>query len=531
MSSDPPEAAPTPPDAEVTRVAALDLGSNSFHLLVADVGPDATVTPVLREKVMLRLGDTVARFGRIEPKADEVVQTLRRMRLMIDSVGADETVACATSAIRDAEDSRAIVSRIYSETGLKVRVITGLEEARLIFEAVRASLVLDPAPALCLDLGGGSLELNIGDIETLAWSTSLPLGVGRLTARTVQEDPPTKRDVKHLRAAINDELEKVRGEVEEHAPAMLVGTSGTLCDLAAIALHRRNGAVPRSLNQVVVSRGELVDVHTMLIGMTSRERADVPGLESRRAEVVVAGSTLILAVMDMFDMDEMTVGEWALREGMLLEAAARFESPDPRAIRRASVVDLCRRYGWPETHSRHVAALALSLFDQTHALHRLDDPARELLEYGALLHDIGEHVSAENHDRHTAYLIEHGRLRGFDPGEVAMLTCLGQYHRRGRPRDDFGAYASLRADRRRMVDILVGILRLAHGLDHGRTGMVGGVDLEIGAERVVVTVMTNKSSDADLEVWGAARAGKQFVRAFERELAFDVVPASEESVA
>jgi exopolyphosphatase/guanosine-5'-triphosphate,3'-diphosphate pyrophosphatase len=512
------------------RVAALDLGSNSFHLLIAEVGSDGTIAPVLREKVMVRLGDTVARTGVIGDRGDEVVQTLRRLRSMIDAAAADEIVVCATAALRDAEDRDAQLDRIAHETGLVVDVISGTEEARLIFSAVRASLVLEPPPALCLDLGGGSLELTIGDAGGLAWSASVPLGVARLTATAVRNDPPTKGDGKRLRAAIAEQLDPLADTITSHRPQLLVGTSGTLLDLAAMALLTRTGTLPTSLNQVTVSYDELARVHGLLVDATNAERRELDGLEPRRADVVVAGSTLLLDVMERVELGALTVGEWALREGMLLEAAGRVHLPHPRAIRRASVLDLCRRCGWPEEHSRHVAGLALSLFDQTHDLHGLGEHERELLEYGALLHDIGEHVSAQDHDHHTAYLIEHGRLRGFDPGEIAMLACLGRYHRRGRPRTDFGPYDQLRLDRRLAVDMLAGMLRLAHGLDHGRTGMIAALAVTVSRSDIVVRVMAQDSSDADLEVWGASRAGKQFVRAFGRALKFEVEPASEASV-
>lgn len=504
-----------------SRVAALDLGSNSFHLLVADVRSDGTITPVLREKEMLRLGDTVARTGEIGERIGDVIACLRRLKALIDSTGASETVTCATAAIRDAEDREAVVARIAAETGLDVRVIAGEEEARLIFEAVRASVVLEPAPAVCLDLGGGSLEVNVGDVSGLLWSRSLPLGVARLTAQAVESDPPAKRDIKRLRAAIAEQLDPVLDEITGLDPRMLVGTSGTLCDLAAIATYQRSGVVPASLNQVVVTRDELSDVHEQLAAMTTDERRAVVGLEPRRAEVVVAGSTLVVTALDAFGLTTMTAGEWALREGMLLDAVGRWLPAHARAMRRASVLDLCRRYGWPEDHSRHVAALAVSLFDQTAPLHQLDAWAREMLEHAALLHDIGAHVSAEGSDRHTAYLIEHGRLRGFDPGEVAMLACLGRWHRRGRPGTDFPPYDLLRPDRRLVVDMLAAILRLAHGLDHGRSGAVSDVLVDLDEDPAVIRIVAPATS-ADLELWGAERCGKRFQQTFGRALDFEV---------
>ena len=514
-----------------TRVAALDLGSNSFHLLVAEVGPDGSVTPILREKEMLRLGETVARTGVIGDRADEVIATLRRLRALIDAADAASITTCATAALRDAGDRDEIVARAAAEAGIDIRVITGLEEARLIFEAVRASLVLEPAPALCLDLGGGSLEITIGDAGGLQWARSVPLGVGRLTADHVRDDPPAKGDLKRVRAAIAAELDPLADDIDRHDPKMLVGTSGTLCDLATVALYQRDGVLPPSINQVSVTRKELAGVHERLTRMTTSERRGVVGLEPRRAEVVVAGSTVLLAFMDRFDMDRLTVGDWALREGMLLDAAGPARSSSSNDIRRTSVLDLCRRYGWPERHSRHVAALAVSLFDQMLPLHGMDATARELLEYGAFLHDIGGHVSAQDHEQHTAYLIEHGRLRGFDPGEIAMLASLGRYHRRGRPRTDFAPYDALRPDRRLAVDMLVGLLRLAHGLDHARAGSVSGVNVGIDGKGVVVTV-TAGAADIDLELWGAERAGKSFERAFARSLSLEVAaPRDASSVA
>ena len=505
------------------RIAALDLGSNSFHLLVADVGADGTITPVLRHKEMLRLGDTVARTGGIGERSDEVIASLRRRKAMADSASAAQIVTCATAALRDADDREELLARISAEAGLTVRVITGEEEARLIFEAVRASLVLEPGPALCLDLGGGSLEINVGDVSGLWWSRSVGLGVARLTALAVEEDPPSKRDVKRLREAIAAELDPLLDEVTALEPKMLVGTSGTLCDLAAIAVFQRTGTLPTSLNQVGVTREELEEVHTRLAAMTTAERREVVGLEPRRAEVVVAGSTFALTAMDAFGLTTLTVGDWALREGMLLDAAGRFAPEHAHTIRSASVLDTCRRYGWPEQHSRHVAALAVSLFDQTQPLHGLDEWAREMLEHAALLHDIGAHVSAEGSDAHTAYLIEHGRLRGFDPGEVAILACLGRFHRRGRPSPEFAAYDVLRPDRRLVVDMLASILRLAHGLDHGRSGAVSSVRVDAESDPVMVRIAA-PDTGVDLELWGAERSGKRFAQTFGRKLVFEVDP-------
>lgn len=503
------------------RIAALDLGSNSFHLIVADATGDGTLVGVLREKEMLRLGDVVAREGRITGKAEEAaLATLRRFKALADTAGAREIVACATSAIREAANRDELVERIANETGIAVQVISGDTEARLIFSAVRASVLLEPAPALCLDLGGGSLEVTVGDVNGLRYAASVPLGVARLTAQVVRDDPPSRRDLRRLGERIDEVLEPVVVAVAGHEPKLLVGTSGTLTDLAAAAVNRRTGALPPSLNQLEVSRDELEDLHGALVTSTTAQRQRITGMDARRAPVVVAGSVLILRAMTAFRLDRMRIGTWALREGMLLEAAEHHRpsdpSDDPRALRRTSVLDLCRRCGWPAEHSRQVARLSLTLFDATTELHGLGHGERALLEYGALLHDVGEMVSAEDHAKHSAYLIEHGRLRGFDPGEVATLACLGRYHRKGDPKEAFAPYALLAAHRRELLAPLVALLQVAHGLDHGRTGAVTDLAVDVDSERVRLRVTA--ASDAQLELWGASQSGKRFQRVLGRRL-------------
>lgn len=305
----------------MTRVAAYDLGSNSFHLLVADVAGDGTITRVLRRKVMLGLGTTVATSGRMGDRIGEVVATLKELAALVADAGAERSVACGTAAFRDAADQHEVLRAIEDATGLRVIVISGEQEAELVFHAVRASLPLQPAPALCLDLGGGSLELTIGDTEQLRWSASVPLGVARLTADAIRKDPPGTKDLRRLAQAVDDSLGPLWHDLQRHEPQMLVGSSGTLKNLAAAALRRRGDPFPESLHGVTVSLGELVALHHDLETMTSEEREALPGLEPRRAPLVVAGSTVLMSVMDAMGLDELTISEWALREGMLLAGA------------------------------------------------------------------------------------------------------------------------------------------------------------------------------------------------------------------
>ena len=355
------------------RIAALDLGSNSFHLLVADVHVDGTFSMVAREKEMLRLGDEVAQFGTIRPAtADRAVESVRRLRQLADALGTTEIIAKATSAIRTAANGSELVDRIEEDTGVDVEVIDGEEEARLIFGAVRASVVIDPAPALCIDIGGGSVEVMIGDAAGLRWKTSIPLGVGRLTAECVEDDPPSKADRKRLEEHIYRGIEPLVEQVRSRAPKMAVGTSGTLNDLVrmAVALASGDDELPSSTNALRATRAELEALHERILRAKSSERRRMPGLEEqRRAELLPAGSMLLVTMLNVFDLDALTVSDWALREGIVLDAVRTHDpddwSDDPRALRRAAVSGLARRCRSDELHTEHVARLALRLFDET----------------------------------------------------------------------------------------------------------------------------------------------------------------------
>ncbi|MCA1691130.1 MAG: HD domain-containing protein [Acidimicrobiales bacterium] len=503
------------------RIAALDLGTNSFHLLVVDAHADGTFVPLAREKEMLRLGDGVAREGRI-PEADvrRAVAVVTRFRTLAEAVDSDEIVACATSAIREADNGGEVVDRIRAEAGVEVRVITGVEEARLIFEAIRASVVIDPGPALAFDLGGGSLEVMVGDRRGLQWSASAKLGVARLSAELVQDDPPSTADLRRLRERFTAGLAPMAAEVAPLHPAMAVGSSGTLCTLARMVAARRGGPPPISVNQLRFDRDDFLAVHHDLLKLPAAARGRLAGLDAGRADIIPAGSVFLLTAMELFGFEELTVSEWALREGIVLDAIGRHDpvewTGDPRAIRRASVLELCRRCNWDEVHSRQVAKLSVSLFDQSLGLHHLGPEDRELLEHASLLHDIGAHVSTESHHKHTAYLIQHGRLRGFSPEEVGVLAALGRFHRGGDPRGSREPLSLLAPEWHTRVPQLAALMRVADGLDRGRAGAVSEVRMQLNGSRARLAVSSH--GDVDVDLWGARRKRELFEKLFDRRL-------------
>jgi exopolyphosphatase/guanosine-5'-triphosphate,3'-diphosphate pyrophosphatase len=515
------------------RIAALDLGSNSFHLVVVETRPDGSFLPLAREKEMLRLGDIVAREGRLPEAAIEAaIETVRRFRTIADVQRSDEIVAMATAAMRQAANGPEAAERIEAATGVRIQVVSGIREAQLIFDAVRASVLIDPSPALCADLGGGSLELSVGDRSELMYATSLHLGVGRLTTEFVRTDPPGKKDRMRLKEEISRSLDVVLEEILACGPKLLIGTSGTLCALARAAASRRDGIVPSSVNQLTVSGRELAALNELIYELPSWELSRLPGIDARRAELLPAGAAVAEVLMERTGMRELTVSEWGLREGIIISTMSKHDrvefTDDPRAIRRASVLSLCLRSRWPEAHSRQVASLALELFDSTVALHGLDAEDRELLELAALLHDIGELVSRDGHARHTAYLIENGDLRGFSPVEIEMLACLGRYHVRGRPRESFPAWEALERRDRDRVTKMLSILRIADGLDASHDAVIGHLGAELN--RATLEVVVSARGDAELESWMLQRKKQLFEELFEVPITLEVVPTGPEEM-
>lgn len=507
------------------RLAALDLGSNSFHLLVVEARLDGSFVPLAREREMLRLGDLVARTGELgEVAIAAAVGTVRRFKAVADAQRADEIVALGTAALREARDGIELADRIREATGIDIEVVDGLREAELVFRAVRSSVLIEPAPALAADLGGGSLELMVGDRAGLAFATSLRLGVGRLTAELVQSDPVSRKDLARVRDRVAGELGPVAGEIAELGPKMLVGSSGTFLCLARMAVAERDGALPDGLNQLTVPAAAFEALGRRLAGTTVEERQRMSGCDARRAELVPAGLVVLEELFAATGLEELTLSEWALREGAVLEAIDAHDrselGDDPRALRRFSVLSLCRRCSWRPRHARQVAALAVELFDAFAERHGLGPEDRELLELAALLHDIGEHVARTGHDRHSAYLIENGGLRGFSPDEIKLLAVLARFHIRGTPKASFDAYAGLSRPDRARATALTALLRLADALDASHAARVEHVVL--GSGQRGIEIVAKVRGDAELERWMFWRKKDLFERHFGVELRLQV---------
>jgi len=488
------------------RIAALDLGTNSFHLVVAEVSADGAMRTVAREKVMLRLGDEVGATGRIGREATRrALAAVSTLAEIARAQGAAQIVACATAAVREAENGAAFARALEQAAGCPVEVISGEQEARLIFRAVQASVDFDGATALGVDIGGGSVEFCVGDQDSMRWAVSLPLGVGRLTARFVDDDPLPKKARRSLDAHVRRLLAPAASEAHLHEPTLAIGTSGTLLTFARIAAARSD-VQPSSFDGYRVDRATVEAIAAEMLATEPRERSRVAGLDDRRVDLMPAASVLVVAILDVFDLSELVVSTWGLREGIVLRETAHpaLARRDPRRTRRSSALALGRRHGFDELHGRQTARLASGLFDALAPELGIPLEWRDVLEDAALVHDVGTQIALKGHDRHGAYLVRHGDLAGFEPAERQMLEVLVRYHRAGTPKRNNSDIAALPEELRPLVRPLVSILRVADGLDRSRSGNVLGLDVRVERRDIVIR-LTSTVADPGLDLWGGRR--------------------------
>ena len=412
------------------RLAVLDVGSNTVHLVVVDGRPDGTFAVVARERDTLRLAE--AAFPSMSLPAEAVgrlVASVTRMRAVADDLRAGAVAGFATSAIREARNGLDVLDRVREATGVTIKVLPGTEEARLTYLAARRWTAFSARRLLVVDVGGGSLEVAGGEGERPELAESLPLGATRLTRRFVRSDPVRPEELVSLRTHALALLGPLADRIREEPWEVICATSKTFRNLGRVAralpgaptpAHEFGFAGVDGQTAHILTRDALNVVAGYLAGTSARDRRDLTGLDSLRAGNIVAGSQVAALVMQAFGLRELVLAPWALREGVIVENLARLgppdgpvDGPDPR---RRSLLEFARRNAWDEPHCRQVTALALSLFDQTAALHGLGPAERELLEAAGLLHDVGYAVAQSSHHKHSLYLIRNADLDGL--GEI-----------------------------------------------------------------------------------------------------------------
>jgi exopolyphosphatase/guanosine-5'-triphosphate,3'-diphosphate pyrophosphatase len=505
-----------PRGGDSIRIAAIDIGSNSIRQIIADVGANGTIRVVDEMKAAPRLGAGAEREGELgELSMRNAIDALSRMAALSKQQGSQYVEVVATSAVRDASNGAQFIKRVRDETGLRIRIINGEDEARLSFRSALAHFELGVGRAVIMDIGGGSLELALSADGLVERLISLPFGAIRMTEEfLVGHEGP--KALARLRKRVRRELAR-QLSARHWGRARIICSGGTFTNLAGMYLARQEMQSARTIHGTIVPRVDLEHIIDTLARMSPAERAFFPGLNSVRADIILAGLAVGAEVLSRLEARELVVSAYGIREGLLLEAAR--VTPvvaDPGESRDRSVRELAERSHYEESHARHVQMLALQVFDAIGRRIGCGPDERQLLADAALLHDIGYHINYDKHHKHSYHLIQHADLLGVTPAEQIVVANVARYHRRSAPRRKHPNFLSLDRVLRAKVVRLSAILRVADGFDRGHSGAVAGVKVRWTKRALRLTAVPNpKALGLRLDLWGAARKSELLSRVAE----------------
>ncbi|PTX44790.1 exopolyphosphatase/guanosine-5'-triphosphate,3'-diphosphate pyrophosphatase [Christiangramia gaetbulicola] len=503
------------------RIAAIDLGTNSFHAVLVDIYPDGSFRTIDKLKEMVILAEKGVDNYLSEEAMQRGLDALQRIKVLCDSQQVEEIIAFATSAIREAKNGGDFTQRMIDEVGIKARAIPGQKEAELIGYAIRHSISLDKEMVLMVDIGGGSVEFIVGNNEEFLYHNSLKLGVARMSAKFVKNDPITKEEIKALKKHYKKTLKEIADVIKEHGVTTMIGSSGTMENIGAMVASRTSLTADMTLNELEFQASDFKDLYKDFIKLNRKERKKISELDEKRIDIINPGMVLVKYLIKKFNIENIKISEAALRDGMILNFLNQERPhlhlvenfPDPR---KKSIFELLRKCNWLEAHSTHVAGMALQLFDEFRDELKLEEADRELLEYATWMHDIGYYISYRKHHKHALYIIRHSDLRGFNEDEINIMANVARYHRRSTPKKRHEFYKKMEKPLRKKVKRLSALLRVADGLDRSHYQNVQ--KLEIDNREDIVNLYLTTMGDPELEVWGAERKSKLFQKVTGKKL-------------
>ncbi len=494
--------------SDALRVAAVDLGTNSFHMVIIEECREKGIVEIDRVKDMICIGRGSISTKMLDEKAMQSgIVALKNFLVLASQLGVarEHVIAFATSAIREAKNQDEFIRRVKEETGLKVKVISGKEEAEFIYYGVRNAVKLGTSCDLIFDIGGGSVEFVIADCYGVKLLESRKIGVARMFERFVGSDPISEHEIKLLEQFFAAELVSAAEKAVELGVKRGIASSGTAENIARMIHSLQGVESDASLNNSIFTRREFNRLYRMVLPLRSVERRKMTGLDEKRVDLIVPGLILFDTIFRTFGLEEIVLSDSALREGMVLHYLRQQNGSGQNSggldIRRESVYELGFRCNWNRDHSSHVAMLCLQFFDQLVGLHGLEKRYRELLEYAALLHNIGTFVSISSHHKHSQYIIMNGDLRGFSPSEKEIIGHVARYHRKSPPSEKHAQYSQLKPRDRNAVDVLSGILRIANGLERGHRQNIQ--ELQLVCNPAMITVGLRSHHEPDIEIWAA----------------------------
>jgi exopolyphosphatase/guanosine-5'-triphosphate,3'-diphosphate pyrophosphatase len=503
------------------HIAAIDAGSNAVRLLVVRAYSALDIEPLHNERYPLRLGEGVFVRNRFsEDIVKKALKAFRHFRDVMDDFGVTRYRAVATSASREAANRKTFVKRVVQKSGLRLEVISALEESRLGREGVFAALGPDSQAGCIADLGGGSLEISVLRDHAVLQTAQLPVGTVRLMTtlnlhgkiRPVQAEQVRR----YLRALLESKLAS-RPNLADRLTVALGGNAETLANVAPGPRHHGLPTLELSL-----LRERLPE----LLRMDNRDRMKAYGVRRDRADVMGIAAIIFVTLGRYLNVRTFAVPAVGIREGLIHEIATEaFSRKEPHRYNAAARQMLAgarsfsRRLDKDQRHADHVRELSLQLFDQLQPIHHLPADARVVLEAGALLHDIGHSVSHKGHHKHGEYLTMNGDVPGLEGRNRALAAAVVRYHnRKAEPAEHHISYGSLNNNDRRLARKLASMVRIAEGLDHSHRERIQRIRATF--QNNAVGLQLEARGDASEDVRDANRSAELFEKEFHTRLFF-----------
>ncbi|MFB5652607.1 Ppx/GppA phosphatase family protein [Leptospira wolffii] len=504
-------------------LAAIDLGTNSFHMIIVRVRENGTFEAIAREKENVRLGSGLEEGGEIDPPAfRRAIECLKRFKLLADNAKA-EIRAVATSAMREASNRAAFQEAAWKEAGIKIDVISGYEEARLIYFGVLQGLPVFDKKILLIDIGGGSTEVLVGYRGDILFSKSFKLGAIRLTEKFLKSDPLDSSQVRKCKLYVAEMLLPFRKVIRDLRPEVVVGSSGTVQATAGIIRAFEGEVEEGPLNHFTFSASEFRRAKNLILDSdNNKKRSKIPGFDSKRSDIIVGGVLILDELFQQLELPDLTVSELALREGIIYDTIRKWEhfqdltqSKHLDDIRQKSIHNLLVSFTRDEEYARHVAKLALDIFDQLQPIHRLGKEEREYLEASALLHEVGLFISHSAYHKHSYYLIRNSEaMLGFTWGEIEIIALTARYHRKSAPKSKHREFQRIGSREQEIVQKLSGILRIASACNRNRQGLIETVKCQIRKNQAIFSLISKPGYEKSLELWACEEQADAFESAY-----------------
>lgn len=502
------------------KLAAIDIGSNSLKLVIVEAAASDSFTVILQDRERVRLGQETLKTHLLSAQAINLsAEAIGKFRSISESRQVDSIIAVATASVREAENADEFVREIERRTGIRVDVLSSIEEARLIGIAAAQFFSADEESLFNIDIGGGSTELSLmknGEPHKLF---SMKLGAVGLTEKFIFSNPPKAKELENLQLEIVSALQNPLRKMKDAAWQISTGTSGTILNLAALLNFQTAESAEAKLE---IQFKKLVALNKMLARMTIEERAKMPVISPQRAEVIVAVGQILEGVMRAFKIEKIQPCGYALREGVIIDYLREIESeslppvPDVEDKKLRDVFAVGRRYGYEESHALQVADLAEKIFDALAPVYKLSRHGRTLLSAAALLHDVGYHISHESHHKHSYYLIKHSEMTGFSEIEKTIIANIARYHRGSLPKEKHLDFMQLGERERKGVMQLGAILRLAEALDRGHENRITNIKFKREKQQAILKLVC--SEDCTIERQAVEQKKDLFEQAFDCNL-------------